>query len=80
MSGANITGEQICAILERVERLSAEKADISELIKEVFAEAKGNGFDVAILRKLLLLRKQDSARRQEEEELLALYKQAIGLE
>jgi uncharacterized protein (UPF0335 family) len=75
-----IAGEHLRAFLERIERLEAEKADLANDIKEVYAEAKGTGFDVKIIRKLISLRKQDSEKRQEEEELLALYKQAVGLE
>ena len=65
-------------IIERVERLEEEKAGIANDIKEVFAEAKGEGFDVKILRKVIRLRKQDKAKRQEEEALLDLYLSAIG--
>ena len=65
-------------IIERVERLEEEKAGIANDIKEVFAEAKGEGFDVKILRKVVRIRKQDKAKRQEEEALLDLYLSAIG--
>jgi uncharacterized protein (UPF0335 family) len=65
-------------IIERVERLEEEKAGIANDIKEVFAEAKGEGFDVKILRKVIRLRKQDKAKRQEEEALIDLYLSAIG--
>ena len=65
-------------IIERIERLEEEKAGIANDIKEVFAEAKGEGFDVKILRKVIRIRKQDKAKRQEEEALLDLYLSAIG--
>jgi uncharacterized protein (UPF0335 family) len=65
-------------IIERVERLEEDKAAIMGDIKEVFAEAKGEGFDVKILRKVIRLRKQDKAKRQEEEALVDLYLSAIG--
>lgn len=65
-------------IIERIERLEEEKAGIANDIKEVFAEAKGEGFDVKILRKVVRIRKQDKAKRQEEEALLDLYLSAIG--
>ncbi|MCA6297777.1 MAG: DUF2312 domain-containing protein [Phenylobacterium sp.] len=65
-------------IVERIERLEQEKAEVMEQIKEVFAEAKGAGFDVKILRKVVRLRKQDRAKRQEEEAILDLYLSAIG--
>ncbi|AWM78071.1 DUF2312 domain-containing protein [Phenylobacterium parvum] len=65
-------------IVERIERLEQEKAEVMEQIKEVFSEAKGAGFDVKILRKVVRLRKQDRAKRQEEEAILDLYLSAIG--
>ncbi len=65
-------------IIERIERLEEDKAAVAADIKEVFAEAKGEGFDVKILRKVVRLRKQDQAKRQEEEALLDLYLSAIG--
>lgn len=69
---------QLKSIIERVERLEQEKAELLEQIKEVLAEAKGNGFDVKIIRKVIRLRKQDRAKRQEEEAILDLYLSAIG--
>ena len=69
---------QLKSIIERVERLEQEKSEIAEQIKEVFAEAKGNGFDVKIIRKVVRIRKQDRAKRQEEEAILDLYLAAIG--
>ncbi len=65
-------------IIERIERLEEDKAAVANDIKEVFAEAKGEGFDVKILRKVVRLRKQDKAKRMEEEALLDLYLSAIG--
>jgi uncharacterized protein (UPF0335 family) len=69
---------QLRTIIERIERLEEDKAAIAADLKEVFAEAKGNGFDVKILRKVIRIRKQDRAKRQEEEALLDLYLSAIG--
>ena len=69
---------QLKSIIERVERLEQEKAEIAEQVKEVFAEAKGNGFDVKIIRKVIRIRKQDRAKRQEEDAILDLYLAAIG--
>ena len=69
---------QLKSIIERVERLEQEKAEVAEQIKEVFAEAKGNGFDVKILRKVVRIRKQDRAKRLEEDAILDLYLSAIG--
>ena len=65
-------------IIERIERLEEDKAAVAGDIKEVFLEAKGEGFDVKILRKVVRLRKQDKAKRLEEEALLDLYLSAIG--
>jgi uncharacterized protein (UPF0335 family) len=69
---------QLKTIIERIERLEEDKAAIMGDLKEVFAEAKGNGFDVKTLRKVIRIRKQDRAKRQEEEALLDLYLSAIG--
>jgi uncharacterized protein (UPF0335 family) len=65
-------------IIERIERLEEDKAAVANDIKEVFAEAKGEGYDVKVLRKVVRLRKQDKAKRLEEEALLDLYLSAIG--
>ncbi len=69
---------QLKSVIERIERLEQEKSEIAEQIKEVFAEAKGNGFDVKILRKVVRIRKQDRAKRLEEESILDLYLVAMG--
>jgi len=69
---------QLKSIIERVERLEQDKAEIAEDIKEVYAEAKGNGFDVTILRQVVRIRKQDRAKRMEAEAILDLYLSAIG--
>lgn len=69
---------QLKSIIERTERLEVEKAELAEQIKEVMAEAKGNGFDTKIIRKVIRLRKQDRAKRQEEEAITDLYLSAIG--
>jgi len=65
-------------IVERIERLEEDKAAIMADMKEVFAEAKGEGYDVKTLRKVVRIRKQDRAKRQEEEAILDLYLSAIG--
>ncbi|WP_020185935.1 DUF2312 domain-containing protein [Methylopila sp. 73B] len=75
----DIAKEQLTAFVERIERLEDEKAGITEDIKEVYAEAKGNGFDVKVLRKVISLRKQDSDERVEMETILDLYLQALGM-
>jgi len=66
------------SLIERIERLEEDKAAVSADLKEVYAEAKGEGFDVKIVRKVVRLRKQDTAKRQEEEALIDLYISAIG--
>jgi uncharacterized protein (UPF0335 family) len=72
------TAQQLTSIVERIERLEEEKRALAEDIKEVYAEAKGNGFDVKILRKVVAVRKQDAAERVEQETLLDLYLTAVG--
>ncbi len=69
---------QLRSIVDRVEQLEVEKSEVMEQIKEIYAEAKGNGFDVKVLRKLVRIRKQDRVKRQEEEAILDLYLSAIG--
>ena len=66
------------SLVERIERLEEDKAAVASDLKEVYAEAKGEGFDTKILRKVVRLRKADTAKRQEEEALIELYVAAIG--
>ena len=66
------------SLIERIERLEEDKAAVAADLKEVYAEAKGEGFDVKIVRKVVRLRKQDTAKRLEEEALIDLYISAIG--
>ncbi len=66
------------SLIERIERLEEDKAAVASDLKEVYAEAKGEGFDTKIVRKVVRLRKQDTAKRQEEEALIDLYISAIG--
>jgi uncharacterized protein (UPF0335 family) len=66
------------SFIERIERLEEDKAAISADLKEVYSEAKGEGFDTKILRKVVRLRKQDKVKRDEEEALIDLYLSAIG--
>jgi uncharacterized protein (UPF0335 family) len=75
----SVAADQLKAFIERIERLEEEKAGISGDIKDVYAEAKGNGFDTKVLRKIIALRKKDHAERQEEEAILELYMQALGM-
>ncbi|MGJ4893756.1 DUF2312 domain-containing protein [Bradyrhizobium oligotrophicum] len=71
--------DQLRSIIERIERLEEEKKAISEDIKDVYAESKGNGFDVKALRTIIRMRKQDPSERQEEESILETYMQALGM-
>jgi uncharacterized protein (UPF0335 family) len=73
-----IAGDQLKSIVERIERLEEEKKTIADDIKEVYAEAKGNGYDVKVLRKVIAIRKRDANERAEEEAILELYLQAVG--
>jgi uncharacterized protein (UPF0335 family) len=66
------------SFIERIERLEEDKAAVAADLKEVYGEAKGEGFDTKIVRKVIRIRKQDSAQRQEEEALIELYISAIG--
>lgn len=70
---------QLRSLVERIERLEEEKKAIAGDIKEVYAEAKGNGFDTKVLRKVISLRKKDQAERQEEEAMLDVYLAALGM-
>ena len=75
--GATAQGK-LKSFVERIERLEEDKAAVAGDLKEVYAEAKGEGFDTKIVRKVVRLRKQDKAKRQEEEALIDLYISAIG--
>ncbi len=70
---------QLKSIVERIERLEEEKKTIVGDIKEVYAEAKGNGFDTKILRKVISIRKKDRNEREEEEAMLDVYLAALGM-
>ena len=72
------TADRLKSFIMRIERLEEDKKGIADDIKEVFGEAKGEGFDVKVLRKVIALRKKDPEERAEEEELLELYMSAIG--
>ena len=75
-----ITAEQLRSYIERYERLEAEKQDIADQQKEVLAEAKGCGYDTAILREIIKLRKMDPQDRAEKEAILQVYLDALGLD
>jgi uncharacterized protein (UPF0335 family) len=74
-----VAAGQLRAIIERIERLEEEKRTIAEDIKEIYAEARGTGFDTKAVRTIIRLRKKDQAERQEEEAILDLYKAALGM-
>lgn len=76
---SNFAKDQLKAFVERLERLHDERKSLAEDIKDVFAEAKGNGFDVKALRKIIALRKQDADERREHEAIVDLYMQALGM-
>ena len=77
MSDVTIPGGKIRSFVERVENIDGELAELNEQKKEVFAEAKGEGFDVKILKEIIKLRKQDQDERDERESLLDLYMRAM---
>ncbi|WP_050629361.1 DUF2312 domain-containing protein [Bradyrhizobium viridifuturi] len=74
-----IAKDQLKSIIERVERLTEEKKNIADDIRDVFAEAKGNGFDVKALRVIIRIRQQDPIDREAEEAILETYMQALGM-
>jgi uncharacterized protein (UPF0335 family) len=78
-SSQTVAAGQLRAFIERIERLEEEKKTISDDIKEVFAEAKGTGFDTKAMRTILRIRKKDQAEREEEEAMLDLYLSALGM-
>ncbi|CAJ0850670.1 hypothetical protein AMST5_00304 [freshwater sediment metagenome] len=80
MDTNGVDGGHLTAFIERIEKLEEEKKAIADDIKDVYAEAKGTGFDPRIMRKIVSLRKQDKSKRQEEEEILGLYLAALGME
>lgn len=68
------------AFIERIERLEAEKSELAEDIKEIYGEAKVNGYDPKIMRKIVRMRKMDVEKRREEEALVDVYKLAVGMD
>ena len=74
-----VTANELRQFVERIERLDAEKKDISDQQKEVLVEAKGRGYDIKIIRKLITLRRRDQGEVAEEEAVLDLYKEALGM-
>ena len=76
---ARLAADRLKSIIERIERLEEERKTISDDIRDVYAEAKGNGFDVKALRTIVRLRKQDANERIEQEAILESYMQALGM-
>ena len=79
MANESVAQDQLRAFVERIERMEEEKKAIADDIKDIYAEAKGNGFDTKILRKIISIRKQDHNERMEQESLLELYMSALGM-
>ncbi|MEM1138304.1 MAG: DUF2312 domain-containing protein [Pseudomonadota bacterium] len=75
-----IAPQQLKSFVERIERLEEEKAALAADIREVYAEAKGNGFDTKVMRQVIRLRKMDRSDRQEMEAILELYLAALGMD
>jgi len=79
MAEESVAQDQLRAFIERIERMEEEKAAIADDIKEIYAEAKGNGFDTKVIREIVRIRKQDANERQEHEAILELYMAALGM-
>ena len=80
MSSGNVAADQLRLFIERIERLEEEKKGIADDVKDVYAEAKSNGYDVKTMRSIVRLRKMEKNARMEAEALLETYKSALGLE
>ena len=76
---SGISAERLRSFIKRIEKLEEDKAAVSEDLREVYGEAKGTGFDVKIIRKIVGLRKMEVEQRREQDELLELYKSALGM-
>jgi len=79
VTSETVASGQLRALIERIERLEEDKQAIADDIKDVYAEAKGSGFDTKAIRTIVRLRKKDQAEREEEETVLDLYKAALGM-
>lgn len=78
-AGMTVAANQLRSLVERIERLNEDKAELGEDIKQVFAEAKGAGFDTKAIRTIIRMRKMDQGERQEAEAIVDLYKAALGM-
>ncbi len=79
LQSGNITAEHLRSYIDRLERLEEEKKGIADDIKDVFAEAKSNGFDTKTMKTIMKLRKMDANERDEQEYMLDVYKRAMGM-
>jgi uncharacterized protein (UPF0335 family) len=79
MTNEPIAADQLKSIVERIERLEEEKADLAQDIRDVYTEAKGNGFDGKVIRRIISFRKKDKMTRQEEEAIFELYAHTLGM-
>ncbi len=79
MASNSIDGGALKSFIERIERLEIEKRAIAEDVKDVYAEAKGAGYDVKVMRKIVAMRRQDATARREEKTILDLYMTALGM-
>lgn len=74
-----VSGDHLRSLIERVERLETEKRAVADDIKDIYAEAKGNGFDAKIIRKIVAMRRMDRDKREEEQAILDVYMNALGM-
>ena len=79
MASSSIDAGNLKAFIERIERLSEEQRALASDVKDVYAEAKGSGYDTKIMRKIVALRRHDAHKRREEEEILDLYLSNLGM-
>mgnify|MGYP001231935156 FL=1 len=76
---SDVDAGHLRAFIERIEKLEEEKKAIADDIKDVYGEAKGTGYDIKVMRKIVSIRRQDRDKRREEEEILDLYMSALGM-
>lgn len=79
-ASGGVSAERLRSFIKRIEKLEEDKAALADDLKEVYAEAKGTGFDTPTIRKIVRLRKIEVEKRREQDELLELYKSVLGME
>jgi uncharacterized protein (UPF0335 family) len=79
-ASGNVSAERLKSLIKRIEKLEEDKAGVASDIRDIYAEAKGTGFDPKIMRQVIRLRKMDDQARTEQQELLELYKSVLGME